>query len=620
MRKLVRATVWLGCIALLARSGVCGEGPSQSPTPQDVLKTLRAGHPRLVALDSDIERVRQMIANDATARSYYDQLKKQATHWLDARPVEFRIVGPRLLSQSRRCLVRVLTWSLLYRLDGGERFAERAKKELFVAADFPHWNPSHFLDTAELSHAFGIGYDWLYDYLTPEERRRIRQTLIEKGLRPALNVYEKGGWWARSAFNWNQVCNGGNTIGALAIADEEPELAGRIVAGAVRSVPRAMASYAPDGGWAEGPGYWHYATRYNVYFLAALESALGTDFGLSNMEGFDEAGRFRVYFCGPTGRTFNYADAGWQIDRAAEMFWLAHKFDRPLYAWHERQCAGPPDAWDLLWFDPRGKGPTAIGLPLNAYFRGVEVVFLRSAWEDKDAIFVGFKGGDNAANHSNLDLGSFVLDALGVRWAEDLGRDDYNLPGYFGKKRWTYFRLRTESHNTLVINGENQDPRARAPIIAFSPKPERAFAITDLSKAYAKDARRVRRGMALLDRKAVLVQDEIEAQEPVEVVWALLTAAKVEIDGARATLSIGERRLAIRIVEPAGARFDTMSANPPRPQRQQPHITKLVVRLPSKVTSERIAVLLTPYHADPGPPPPALEKIEPLDRWIKAAR
>ncbi|KPL06919.1 hypothetical protein AMJ85_10085, partial [candidate division BRC1 bacterium SM23_51] len=69
MRKLVRATVWLGCIALLARSGVCGEGPSQSPTPQDVLKTLRAGHPRLVALDSDIERVRQMIANDATARS-----------------------------------------------------------------------------------------------------------------------------------------------------------------------------------------------------------------------------------------------------------------------------------------------------------------------------------------------------------------------------------------------------------------------------------------------------------------------------------------------------------------------------------------------------------------------
>ena len=32
--------------------------------------------------------------------------------------------------------------------------------------------------------------------------------------------------------------------------------------------------YGPDGAWAEGPGYWRYATQYNVVFLAALETAL----------------------------------------------------------------------------------------------------------------------------------------------------------------------------------------------------------------------------------------------------------------------------------------------------------------------------------------------------------
>ena len=126
--------------------------------------------------------------------------------------------------------------------------------------------------------------------------------------------------------------------------------------------------------------------------------------------------------------------------------------------------------------------------------------------------------------------------------------------------------------------------------------------------------------MALLDRREVLIQDEIEADEPVEVVWAMLTSAKVEIKGARATLSIGDRRLGMQIIEPAGARFDTMSANPPRPQRQQPHITKLVVRLPSKVSNVRIAVSLAPYPADARPPRPSLRKIEPLDRWIEAAR
>ncbi|MGH7945950.1 MAG: hypothetical protein ACREH8_23950 [Opitutaceae bacterium] len=44
---------------------------------------------------------------------------------------------------------------------------------------------------------------------------------------------------------------------------------------------------------------------------------------------------------------------------------------------------------------------------------------------------VGFKAGRNTVNHAHLDLGTFTFDAGGVRWAGDLGRDDYNLPGYW---------------------------------------------------------------------------------------------------------------------------------------------------------------------------------------------
>ena len=67
-----------------------------------------------------------------------------------------------------------------------------------------------------------------------------------------------------------------------------------IVPGAVASLPKALSSYAPDGAWGEGPGYWNYATRYTVYWLTAMQTALGTDFGLLNLDGLNQAGRFLV--------------------------------------------------------------------------------------------------------------------------------------------------------------------------------------------------------------------------------------------------------------------------------------------------------------------------------------
>ena len=590
----MRALILLGVLAAAA-------GAAENP-----LQTLRRSHPRLVAMPDDITRVRKLIEGDPTAAKLHEQLRSEAERLLEAPTVEYVKIGPRLLTQSRRCLDRIYALGLLYRLHSDRRYLERAKKELFAAAAFPDWNPSHFLDTAEMSHAFAIGYDWFYDALGEADRKVLREALVEKGLKPALVVYGSGKGWPLARHNWNQVCNGGIGIGALALADEQPELAAGILDRALQSIRLPMAEYAPDGGWNEGPGYWHYATRYNVYFLAALESALGTDFGLSEMTGFRQAGRFRVYFGGPVGLTFNYADASPRTGSAAEMFWLARKFGEPLYAWHERQTLGRADPLDLLWYDPRQTGPRESGLPLDARFRGIDVAFFRSAWEDPNAVFVGFKGGDNKANHSHLDLGSFVLDAGGVRWAQDLGGDDYNLPAYFGKERWNYFRLRTESHNTLTINGGNQDPRAAAPLTRFGSRPEFAFAVADLAAAYG--AKRLERGVALLDRKCVLVQDEVELAEPGEVVWSMLTSARVSVDGRLARLEQDGARLEARILSPAAARFETLSANPPPPQGQQPEAVRLVVRLPERVAKTTIAVALGVPRLVPPP-------LRPLAEW-----
>jgi hypothetical protein len=566
-------------------------------------------------------------------------------------PVERVLIGPRLLDKSRTALGRIALLSALYHVDGDKRFADRAIQELLKISAFTDWHPAHFLDAAEMTNAAGIGYDWLYDELTPEQRTTIRHAIVEFGLKPGLAVYRKQNWWSVAHHNWNQVCNGGLTVGALAVADEEPTVAREVIDDARKSIPLALHTYGPDGGWPEGPGYWNYATTYTVYYLASLETALGTDFGFKQTPGLAQTGNFEIDVVGPTGETFNYADAHPGAGATPGLFWLARTFHQPSYAAAERrlvELAGPgwdwlqkgskgklkghgsPSIFDLIWAttsSPADVAPDAqrekgivqmapYHLPLDVAYRGIDVAFLRTAWDDPHAIYVGFKGGDNQANHAHLDLGTFVLDAFGERWAADLGGDEYNLPGYFGKQRYTYYRLRSEGHNTLTFGAENQEIAAKAPLVAFHAAPDLSFAVADLTAGYRKNATRVQRGIALLDARRVLLHDEIDAKPGQHLVWNFHTASKIEIapDGASAILTHGSAHLKATLLSPAGAKFEPISANPPPPQAQQPDVTNLTIPVTTTDGTLDIAVLFG--AADDAASP----KVEPLASWIAAGK
>jgi len=608
-----------------ALPGAEPSNPVPIPAPADIVVKLRREHPRLLASADDFAALKRQVQENSPLKEWHARLAERAGRLLSEPPSRYEIPdGLRLLGTSRRVLDRVYTLALLYRLDGDGRYPERAWQELDAAAKFKDWNPRHFLDTAEMTHAFAIGYDWLYDVWSAEQRDSLRAAMIEKGLKPALASYQGAptyGWWVKSRHNWNQVCNGGIGLGALAIGDEEPALAGELLHGGLKSLQLAMAQFAPDGAWAEGPGYWAYATSYNVVLLAGLASALGTDFGLSGLPAFADTGWFPIYLTGPLGRTFNYADGGDHSLRAPQMLWLACRFNRPAYAHYERQLASP-HAQDVLWYDAPTDQAQAPAPPLDRYFRGAEIVTLRSAWNDRQALFVGFKAGDNKANHSNLDLGTFVLDALGARWAVDLGADDYNLPAYFGGQRWTYYRLRAEGHNTLVINpgqAADQDPAAAATIARFQSQLDRAFAIADLTPAYAKHAHAVRRGIALLQRQQVLLQDEVQTGQPADVWWFVHTPAEVKLneDARSATLSQGGQALEARLLSPAEARFTVMDAQPlpssPNPDRQAKNqgIRKLAVHV-TNVTDLRLSTVFIPVRPGQAAPTP---RPVPLAQW-----
>ncbi|TKJ38783.1 MAG: heparinase [Planctomycetes bacterium B3_Pla] len=568
-----------------------------------VLETLDKSHPRLFLKDEGLESLKKQYAKDNILRKYLKDVIEQADAFAGKSMLTHRKIGPRLLHVSRECLSRIYALCLAYRWTGEERYAKKAVENLLAVCAFKDWNPSHFLDVAEMSHAVGLGYDWLYSYLDAETREKIKAGLIKNGLEPGLKVYERDRGWVRSEHNWNQVCNGGLIIGALAIAESNPRYAEQIVPAAVRSLPRALKSYAPDGAWGEGPGYWYYATRYTAYGLAALQSALGRDFGLSKIDGLSEAGNFPIHTTGPTGMLVNLADSGERARRRPMpcMFWLARTFDNPFFAQSEhavvaKRGAGPRH---VVWYIPPAENE-AESRELDRYFRGpVEVAVFRSAWNDPDALFVGVKAGYNQVNHGHLDLGNFELDALGVRWVRDLGSDNYNLPGYWdgkrGGKRWSYYRLNSKSHSIPLLNGEDQDPMGESRFIRFDSKKSFAHALIDLTSAYQKFAKKVTRGVAISSRQAVIVQDEFEIEKPCEITWAMTTDAEISFDKEWiARLTLDGRELVARVLSPYHARFTVESAEQKPPEKTNKGVKRLTLRLPQAKGNVRIAILLSP--------------------------
>lgn len=596
--------------------------------------TLRKAHPRLLFSREDQRRVEELAKNDPLLADVISLLKRDA-EWVRQQPAQ--PTGKSMMAVARDCEVRICTSALAFRLTGNQAFAQRARQDLLTVAALKDWNPRHFLDTGEMTAAVAIGYDWVYDALSETDRATIREAIVSKALEPALKVYPHSEW-AGNPNNWNQVCNGGVILGALAVADEKPEVAARALSGAVASLPQAMASYDPDGAWFESPVYWHYGGMYNVLALAALDSALGHDFGLSKSKGFDQTGFFRMQTIGPTGDYFNFGDGSTQVALAPCMFWLAQKFDRPIYTWShkamlkryverlkkETEYSNSPAKrflfLEAVWYDSRDPKPTAADLPLDAHFSGlVELATFRSSWDDPNGLYVAMKGGSNGLGHSHLDNGTFVLDADGERWAMDLGNDSYHNEGYFdghgaNGKRWSYLRTNSKGHNTLVIGGKLQNVESRSKATGFSSTPGRAFCTLDMSDVYRGQAGKVMRGIAVLDRSRVLVQDEI-ARATGGIRWGMITPAKIELKGGEAVLSRNGKVLNAKILEPANATFQIVSTQPENNLGNKNQGTSMLAISvePAAGNDLRLRVLLTPVGAA-WPARPAPEPV-PLSQW-----
>ncbi|QJW90915.1 DUF4962 domain-containing protein [Spirosoma taeanense] len=619
----------LVCVTFLVLSkvGVQAQNNPIGPT------TPLSAHPRILLRQGEEQAIRKTIAADNAWQNVHQAILAECDRMLAVAPVERIQIGRRLLDKSREALRRLFFLSYAWRMTRQPTYLQRAEKELLAVSAFSDWNPSHFLDVAEMTMAVAIGYDWLYNDLSPAARSAIKDAILKKGIEPSFDTRYNS--WLKASHNWNQVCNAGMTYGALAISEDQPELARTVINRAIESVVLPMADYAPDGAYPEGYSYWGYGTSFNVMLISALEKAFGQDFGLSNQPGFLKTAGYLANMTGPSGNSFNYSDAGTGGSLQPAMFWFANKLKDPSLLWVERNRLLNSDAQShvrdrlmpaiMLWSG--GIRVNSIPEPKATVWVGEgksPVALMRTSWTDPDALFVGLKAGSPSVNHAHMDVGSFVMEADGVRWAMDFGMQDYNSLESKGVKlwdkeqnsqRWQVYRYSNQVHNTLTVNNEAQRVNGNATITHASKKPPFMSAATNLTGLYEGSLASANRGIAIVDQAYVVVRDELEtAAKNATVRWTMLTGATVNLTGRnRAELTKDGKKLILQVQEPADVTLKTWPTDPPHDYDAPNPGTQLVgfeVTMPAN-TKGNLTVMLIPEKAIQQATKPVL----PLDKW-----
>jgi hypothetical protein len=445
-----------------------------------------------------------------------------------------------------------------------------------------------FLDCAEIAVAVSLAYDWLYDEFSDEERDTIEGCLFHHVLEPARAAYDdRFVLWPKRRDNCTLVSNSGILLTALAVLERRPEAAAQLIRKSFASSWTIFDLLAPDGAWPEGLSYWSLAMRYAGLMVAALESAFSQSFGLADRPGFALTGDFALHAVGPFGAAFNFADSEPRFD-LSPLTWFAHRFKRPIDAKLIDRYQGWCLPFTTIWPDRPKPNPKTIKPPTGKIFHSGNLACFRNTWSTNPAarpVFIAIKGGnafgigptgsarpEDVFLHAQADAGSFIVDGARQRWIIDLGPDDYDLPGYFDHgadntsgPRWRYYRTQTAGHNTLMINGRNQIPNARATIIGSCSDGSCKWAVFDLSAAYGRPAGTIRRGAALIGRQ-VVIEDEVSPDIAGAIVWSVHTSAEpVSVAGSVARFRLGADRFVVRILEPATACFEIGFPPEPRP-------------------------------------------------------
>ncbi len=639
-------------------SGIIGQMLFEFPTAEKIVSDISARfekgeHPRIMATEETFDRIKKetgIIADESyepIKAQWLKTIKSQADSYAGTTPVTY---GPtdhiRMRQQSGTFWAVGGYNAFMYKLTGEEKYAERAWLEIStICADtFPDWNPVHLLDCGQFMNGMSITYDWLYDWMTAEQRTLMRRNIVDKGLTVMCDIFDGkpvySSWrtegrsydFHNGVSNWNFVCCGGALMASLAIFDEcegeDRAKCERVLEECTKILYYSATRFSPSGDWYEGPAYARLSCETMTEACAALTSSAGTDYGIMDAPGVSKTSEAPFALTGEY--SFNISNAGESkpedLPNTREFFYHATRFNRDDFAKAQfmlmDEYGVAPDFRDLIYCNHTFES-SDMDLETDYYLKDSEIVTMRNADVDEGLIFAGLHGGENQPAQGHLDIGQFVIDSFGDRFAADLGLENYNLMASYYDK----YRNRAEGHNTLVINPDSRAYDQTLDAVGTMTRVEHnassSIAVLDMTSAYAGYASSATRAMKFInDRTSILLKDEVrgvakKSNNENEIYWFMHTKANVTLkdNNKVAELDINGNKMYATLL--TDGEFQTMGAVPlpdsPNPEGQNANAgyTKLFVHL-TNVTDADIAVCFTPgFYYDTL----ELPAVEPIAGW-----
>lgn len=504
-------------------------------------------HPRIQFTQEDFDRMAALSETDYWMKIWKDRLLNTCENYLKSPLKVYQLYDGLRLGKQREMAKMIHALAVAYNLTKDQRYFDRAYAELEnFAVNFPDWNPGHHLDVCECMAAYAVGYDWLYNYMTDEQRKVLEDGMYRNGFYDSWLAFQSTGSKMGSAYNatnnHGNVDNSGALMAAMAFIDAMPEVSAYIGANALRGAELTMYKWAPEGVWYEGAGYWELTMQFTAKWLDTLTTIWPQTAGLGmhNLEGMNKAALAELQSQTPLG-VYNFADAMPQKVYVPEMLYLANAYELPgVY----KACI---DAIDGKWADDEDLGlammlyepemyESETPLELDYLLGRIDTVMMRNSWDVDEPSVVGIHGGHMESGHDQLDTGSFIYENGGVRWSMDMGMGEYNSKGYWdwgvGGERWKHYRSRAEAHSTIFTSpSEKEDHNVKnsGVLTVHTLKPRGGIASIDMTDTLY-DVSSATRGFAFTDnRQSLVIRDELKLTKSTDVIWSMITEAECEI-------------------------------------------------------------------------------------------